>query len=81
MKKVWGTQDGDEIPYKNLTNDHLKNILRWIKRRADAGITYEGGGNDPEDFWSYEYEMHGQEVLDYFDYDGLQKEAKKRKLV
>ncbi len=81
MKKYWTTFEGDEIEYKKLTDSHLRNILKWIERRAEDGMTVEiGGGWSPEDFWYESWPISGDEVLERYDYKGLEKEAIKRKL-
>jgi len=80
--KTWETKEGEEIPYKKLKDDHLLNILRWIKRRAETGMTMiTGGGVYIDDMWFDEWEIEGDEVLENYDYKGLLKEAKKRKLL
>lgn len=81
MKKYWETRDGRSIEYKDLDDGHLLNILKWIKIRAEEGMTMmSGGGSDACDMWYDEYTIYGNEVLEQFDYQGLIKEAKKRKL-
>lgn len=81
-KNAWMTREGDEIPYKKLTNKHLANIIRWIDRRAADGMTMtEGGGVDADDIWFFDYTIEGDEVREYFDYKGLMREAKKRKRI
>ena len=29
---VWVTGDGDRIAYKDLTNDHLDNLIKYLRR-------------------------------------------------
>lgn len=81
-KKYWETITGEEIEYGKIENSHLLNILTWITRRAENGITVitGGGGWDLDDVWYEEYDIKGEEVLDKYDYKGLLKEAKRRKL-
>jgi hypothetical protein len=80
--KYWETQNGDEIAYKELEDKHLFNIIKWIEKRANNGITIRnGGGWDIDDMWYEEYEIDGEEVLEMYDYKGLLKEAKKRGLI
>jgi len=83
--KYWETKDGEKIAYKDLKDDHLLNILKWIKRRAEDGVTVTtGGGNwfdaESNDFWYEEYKIKGDEVLEKYDYEGLLSEARKRKI-
>lgn len=83
MAKYWTTQNGDEIEYSKLGDNHLQNILRWIERIAENGITItEGGmGGDGKPDWGDVYEISGEEVLEKYDYAGLQKELKKRTML
>jgi hypothetical protein len=83
MSKTWETQNGDEIEYGKLEDSHLLNILKWIKRQAKNGVTASCRGYDGDDDYITEttWEVFGKEVLNHFDYAGLLKEAKKRKLI
>ena len=82
MNKIWETKQGELIPYKELEDSHLLHILKWIKKRAEEGITIQyGGSHDIEDTWYEEEEIEGKEVLEHYDYKGLLKEAKKRGLL
>ena len=78
---IWETKDGQEIPVSQLTDGHLLNILRFIKRKAKEGITnsYIMDIDIPDVI--FEEELYGQEVLDFFNYKELEKEAKKRGLI
>jgi len=81
MKKYWETQTGEEIEYTKLEDSHLLNILKWIERRAENGMTIEdGGGYDLEDMWYDSWGIEGDEVLERYDYKGLLREAEKRTL-
>jgi hypothetical protein len=80
--KYWETKDGKEIPYNKLEDGHLLNILRLIERKAKDGLSCQaGGGFDIDDMWYDEWVEFGQDVYYRFDYEGLLKEAKKRKLI
>jgi len=82
MLKIWTTKEGVEIEYSKLEDSHLLNILKWIKNRSKKGMTVMcGGGVDAEDIWFDEWEIKGKEVLERYNYKGLLKEAKKRKLL
>jgi len=82
MKKYWETEKGDFIEYCKLTDSHLLNILKWIERRAENGIMRGIGFYDgDDDYMTGEmYEINGDEVLEMYDYKGLLKEVKRRKL-
>ena len=82
--KTWTTKDGKNIPYKKLKNDHLLNILKYLKKRAQEGIeivvdyTYA----DDDDFMTGDVDMiYDDEALDLTDYKDLWLEAKKRKII
>jgi hypothetical protein len=85
MKKydeVWRTEAGELIEYEKLEDRHLLNILKFIEKRAKEGMTLiYGGGFDAEDMWYNEEEIKGKEVFEHYDYKGLKKEAKRRKLI
>lgn len=82
MKK-WETKSGKLISYKDLTNEHLVNILKFIKKRAKDGVevVYSYGYDGDDDFMTGDVDViYGKEVYKRFDYNGLKKEASKRKL-
>ena len=39
MDKTWKTKDEKRIPYKDLELSHLKNIIKWIEKKAKDGMT------------------------------------------
>ena len=82
MKK-WETKDGKEIPYSKLEDSHLLNILKWIEKRAVGGVTITEGWCDWDGMPDYgeSYDIFGDEVREHYDYKGLKREAKKRKLL
>lgn len=41
---VWKTQNGNEIPVIQMTNDHIHNSIKWLKRKPK---------NDISDAWIY----------------------------
>lgn len=78
--KIWTTINGDEISYKKLETNHLRNILNFIEKKAKDGhlLQYGGGGWEAEDMWYDEEIIYGDEVYDYFDYYSLKKELESR---
>lgn len=81
-EKTWTTKEGEEIPYSKLEDSHLLNILKWIEKRAEDGITFTtGGGHSPEDFWLDETDLIGEDVLEHYNYKVLCKEALRRDLL
>lgn len=83
MGKTWTTKEGKEIPYRKLENSHLLNILRFIRAKAEDGIIVEEARDtfDLDSIYFVEEEYSGEEVLEMLDYKGLEKEAKRRKLI
>lgn len=83
--KVWITNDGTEIPYKELKDSHLLNILKWIERKTKDGtvrlVGYCGFGDDMGDNCCDVEEVSESDLKKYLDYYGLRKEAKKRGLL
>jgi hypothetical protein len=81
--KTWITKEGEEIPYKELTDSHLMNILKFIKRKAAEGVScdmiIDDGWNTP-DIHPMDT-IYGEDVLEEYDFDGLEEEAKKRNLI
>lgn len=80
--KTWTTQTGKEIPYSKLKDSHLLNILRFVKdiaKKMDGEVINGGGEFDGESVW---YSIGDeQDWLRKFDFEGLFKEAKRRKLI
>jgi len=83
MKYYWETKEGDRIEFSKIEDSHLLNILKWIEKRAEEGITlqYGGGGWDIDDMWYEEEHLIGKNVLKHFKYGPLLKEALKRDLI
>jgi len=80
--KRWITKNGHRILYKDLEDDHLLNILKWIEKKSKDGFTLlTGGGCFPDEMWYDEIYLEGREVKKHFDYYNLKKEALKRGLI
>jgi hypothetical protein len=66
------TKNGTKIKLKDLKLSHLKNIIRWIDRKAAEGlIVRTGGGSTAEDMWYDEDTYYGEDArrhLNYYDY-------------
>lgn len=80
MKKYHETADGKFIAVKDLTDDHLMNIIKMIERKANEGVTIiRGGGHgDHEEMWADIEELYGEEVLEHFDHVKYKKEQDRR---
>lgn len=74
------TRDGREIELKDLSLDHLENILALIKKRAKEGVTISTGGGwlNVEDMWYDEDVIYGKEAKKYLHYKEYKKEYKRR---
>jgi hypothetical protein len=81
--KTWTTKDGKKIPYNKLEDSHLLNILKFIEKKAEEGISvfYGGCGSTADEMWADEEILTGEEVKEYMDYYTLKKEAYKRGLL
>jgi hypothetical protein len=70
--KYHKTKNGTKIKIIDLKLSHLKNILRWIDRKATEGLTVRmGGGSTAEDMWYDEdiyYSEDARRQLNYYDY-------------
>ena len=78
--KEWITEDGTEIPYNKIEDNHLVNIIKYVKKRAKEldGKIIAGGGEDSHSYWA---DIGSEEDwLEHYDYKGLVKELSKRKL-
>lgn len=83
-ERLWTTQHGDIIPYQELSDTHLINILAYIKKRAKEGvdITVDLGYCGDDDFTTVDVQtIYGREVSSELDYWGLRAEAKRRGLL
>ena len=79
-KPYWTTKSGDDIPYDELIDDHLLNILSFIIDLSNKGLLIGGGDSfDTDSMWCET--LYGKDVLEKLDYEGLYWEAKERGLV
>lgn len=74
------TKDGRVMKISEMSDNHLRNTIRFLRRRADAGIEVESGGADGGEVWYDTYELHGSSALTYLDYEHYVAEANKRGL-
>lgn len=75
------TKEGIKIPLSELNEDHLKNIIAYIKRKAKIGILFQnGGGQDSNDIWYNEERLYGKQIKRYLHYKKYKEELKKRNL-
>lgn len=75
------TATGEKIPLTSMSDQHLINTIRYLKRCAHEGIIIQSGGGDcPEDFWYDEDIIYGDEALKHVHYDVYVKELSRRKI-
>jgi hypothetical protein len=74
------TKLGQQIPLEDLTDSHLDNIIRWIERKAQDGmtVTWAMGGPSYEEMWEDTKDIRGDEVLEHLDYAKYVREKKRR---
>ena len=79
-KEFHETADGRFIELKDLTDQHLANIIKMIERKAKEGIdlVFGGGHGDYDEMWGDVEHLHGQEVFDHFGYEKYKKEHRRR---
>lgn len=73
------TRDGTFISLKDIESDHLDNIIKYIEKRAEEGMTIAyGGGSSSEDIFYDEEEIDGEAVLRKLNYMEYVKERQRR---
>jgi len=73
------TKDGRKIKLEDLELSHLKNIIKFIERKAKDGMVISrGGGSTAEDMWYDEETIYGVKVKKELHYDDYVKELKRR---
>ncbi len=78
--KIHKTKDVKIIPLNELELDHLKNIIKFIERKAEKGFIIAVGGcyYDIESIWYDEIFYQGNEALEYLNYKDYVDELEKR---
>jgi len=80
---TWITKGGKEIPYRELSDEHLLNILKYIERLSKEGykkeiLNWEAGFDYPI---PEIVTLYGKDVFEELDYYELRKEAERRGLL
>ena len=72
-------KNGIETRLTNLSTYHLKNIIKWIERKAIEGYTVRsGGGTTAQDIWYDEDIYFGEQALKLMNHDKYVDELKRR---
>lgn len=59
-ESVWVTREGEEIPYEELEDDHLDNIIAMMRSRIEEAYSYSLRSYSPKLEWTLE---KGESVL------------------
>lgn len=79
MSRIHRTRDGKELKISEMTDEHLKNTILLLKRKAEEGIyVLIGGGVDSEDIWFDQDFVSGEEALEAMGYKHYAKEYSRR---
>ena len=80
MRTYHTMQDGTEIRISDMSDSHLANTVKLIRKRAENGIVvrYGGGGPDPGDMWYDEDFLEGEEALEYLEVAAYEQELARR---
>jgi len=83
MAFIHTTKSGEEIALEDITDEHLNNIIAYLKHKAQKGILVQHGGGwtfEPDTLWYNEEIVYGDEALEYMHYDEYIAEQERRKL-
>ena len=76
------TRDGQRIPLNEMSDSHLLNTIKFLKRKAQKGVVISyGGGVEADEIWYDEDVIYGMEALDHLNYTIYVEEARRRGLV
>ena len=79
---IYTKRNDEEILISNLTDEHLLNTIKFIKRKAKEGMHIYYASYDPDDIRRYDSEtIYGIDVEIYLNLLMYIEEAKKRGLI
>ena len=80
--KIHTMRDGTQIAIADMSDIHLINAIRLMRRKASEGIVvrYGGAGCSGDDMWYDEDHLFGGDALDRMDYSAYADEAERRGL-
>lgn len=76
------TRTGEKIRITDITDKHLVNIIKFIKKRAKEGVDvyYGGMGTCGEDMWCDKDVLFGEEAEEHLDLSIYINELNRRNL-
>jgi len=75
-------KDGSLIAIKDMTDSHLINTAKMLRRKAKEGIVIRrGGGSCAEDMWYDEDHLYGSDALREINFYTYKSECDRRGLV
>jgi len=72
------TKDGRVMDLSEMTDTHLINTIKYIKRRAKEGVVIQYGAGSDGDFYYDEEELFGTRAEEFLELPAYVKEAKRR---
>lgn len=74
------TKNGQKIKIEHLDTNHLRNIIKWIEKKAQNGLTVITGtyGNTADDMSADEETYYGEKVKRILNYNIYRAELNKR---
>lgn len=77
--KIHTTKDGVEIALIDMSNQHLLNVLKFIRKHATEGLLVQWGCMDWDVVDYDEYLIFGEQVLQELNYYSYLEEFNRRK--
>lgn len=76
--KYHTTKDGKKILIKDLKDNHLHNIIKWIEKKSRDGVLIEEVIGDLDGFYYDRYFLYGDDVKEELNYGVYVNELKNR---
>ncbi len=80
MRTIHKMKDGAEIKIRDMSDSHLSNTIKLLRKRAAEGIVVRYGGCCPclTEMWYEEDFLQGEEALEHLDVAAYEGELAKR---